>query len=195
MRMTLRDEESSLLAMSRKRVSGASAKVRQMEAFEAFYRSSFSSVLRASIAFCGDQDLAREATQEAFSRCLARWRRLHDKEWLEGWVMKASFNQCRGHWRYLRRERGIAERVMQPSGAYELGGADPELAAAIGALPSRQREAILLYYLADNSISGVATVMDLSEGAVKSHLFRAREGLKQRLAAKPASIEDTGGEE
>lgn len=194
MRMTLRDEESSILAMSSKTASGPFAKAREMEAFEAFYRGSFSSVLRASIAFCGDQDLAREATQEAFSRCLARWHRLHDKEWREGWVMRAAFNQCRRHWRYLGRERGIAERVTHPSGAYELGGADPDLAAAIGALPSRQREAILLYYLADNSIADVATVMDLSEGAVKSHLFKAREGLKRLLVAKRDFNQNTGGE-
>lgn len=159
---------------------------RDLRAFEAFYRASFESVLSASIAFCGDKELAREATQEAFSRCLARWARLSGRQWREGWVMKTAFNYCRRHLRRRRLQESIVKRSQGPR-SYDLGVPDSDLVAAIKRLPIRQREAILLYYIADHPVAAVAEVMGVSEGAVKAHLFKAREFLRQELTVNQSA--------
>ena len=44
-------------------------------------------------------------------------------------------------------------------------------------LPEPQRQVIVLYYWEDRSVTEVATILDLPEGTVKSHLHRARRAL------------------
>ena len=49
--------------------------------FEDFYESEHDHVFRATLAFCGDREVARDATQEAFARAYSRWRRLRKHDW------------------------------------------------------------------------------------------------------------------
>ena len=56
--------------------------------------------------------------------------------------------------------------------------------AALRALPTRQREAIVLRYYADLSEAETAELMGVSRGAVKSHTFRGMAALKQSLGAQ-----------
>lgn len=50
-------------------------------------------------------------------------------------------------------------------------------------LPRRQQQAIALHYVAQLSMAEMADVMGCSQGAVKSHLHRARETLRGPLSA------------
>jgi RNA polymerase sigma-70 factor (ECF subfamily) len=51
-------------------------------------------------------------------------------------------------------------------------------------LPDRQAQAVAHFYLGDRSVASVAEAMELSTGAVKSHLSRARETLARQLGLK-----------
>jgi RNA polymerase sigma-70 factor (ECF subfamily) len=51
----------------------------------------------------------------------------------------------------------------------------------IQALPEHYRTALTLYHLEGMSVQQVSAVMDNPEGTVKSHLYRARKKLKDRL--------------
>jgi len=51
-------------------------------------------------------------------------------------------------------------------------------------LPTRQRVAAALFYQADMSIHEISQIMGISEGAVNSHLNRARRTLKEVLEAR-----------
>ncbi|QDH70739.1 RNA polymerase sigma factor [Marilutibacter alkalisoli] len=55
------------------------------------------------------------------------------------------------------------------------------LAAALGGLPTRQREAFTLRVLEELDVATTARAMGCSEGAVKTHLSRAREALQRKL--------------
>jgi RNA polymerase sigma-70 factor (ECF subfamily) len=48
-------------------------------------------------------------------------------------------------------------------------------------LPDVQRTVVTLFYLEDKSVQDVAALLDLPEGAVKSHLHRARRALAEIL--------------
>ena len=57
----------------------------------------------------------------------------------------------------------------------------PEVVAALRELPERQREAIVLRYYGDLSEAEIASVMDISRGAVKSHDARGLAALRAAL--------------
>ena len=56
-----------------------------------------------------------------------------------------------------------------------------DLEAAIRRLARRQRQVIVLHYLADLSVEEIALVLDISAGSVKTHLRQARLRLQTRL--------------
>jgi DNA-directed RNA polymerase specialized sigma24 family protein len=62
-----------------------------------------------------------------------------------------------------------------------LPASDAEFWRAVRALPSRQAQAVALYYLEDLSIGQSAAVLDCAEGTVRGHLARARRTLARRL--------------
>ena len=57
-----------------------------------------------------------------------------------------------------------------------------EIRRAIAALPEKQRAAVLMHKYEEMEYSQIASVLECSESAVKSLLFRAYETLRARLA-------------
>ena len=146
--------------------------------FEAFYQSEFDDVFRGCVLMTGSREVAMDATQEAFTRAYVRWRRLSRHPWAGGWVMTTALNLCR------RRGRDPLPVGHGPEGtpAIAIPGPDRiDLQRGLRLLPYRQRQAAILHYLGDLSIASVAELMQISEGAVKAHLFEARRSLREAL--------------
>jgi len=57
-----------------------------------------------------------------------------------------------------------------------------EVRRAIAALPEKQRAAVLMHKYEEMEYSQIAKVLNCSESAIKSLLFRAYETLRARLA-------------
>jgi RNA polymerase sigma-70 factor (ECF subfamily) len=142
--------------------------------FEDFYAAEYGRVLASAYAFCRHREAALDATQEAFVRAFARWRRLEGEEWAGAWVTTTALNVLR------RRARKTPALVPEPapSGSGSLG---VDVLDALRSLPARQRQAAALFYVADLPIAVVARSMGLSEGTVKTHLSRARRALRASL--------------
>lgn len=68
-----------------------------------------------------------------------------------------------------------------PSRAHDGREAYRTLATALRELPRRQREAFTLRVLEDCDVATTARIMGCGEGAVKTHLSRARDALQRRL--------------
>lgn len=150
--------------------------------FADFYSASFPRVSAAVRAFCGDSDIAHEATQEAFACAYARWSRLEGTPWAHGWVTTTALNLSKRHFRQRARRPA-------PGGATSSPGPTSDrldLLAALRSLPERQRQAVVLHYLMDCRVATVADLMSLSEGTVKAHLHRARATLHDLLEVRHA---------
>ena len=63
--------------------------------------------------------------------------------------------------------------------------AHAEVLAAVRALPTRQREALVLRYYADLSEAEIAEAMGVSQGAVKSHTSRGLAALRRTMEHSP----------
>jgi len=68
-----------------------------------------------------------------------------------------------------------AERALMLNEAHQ------QMLARVRKLPEQQRWAVVFHYFEDLSVEGVAERLGCSEGAVKTHLFRARKALKKML--------------
>jgi RNA polymerase sigma-70 factor (ECF subfamily) len=58
------------------------------------------------------------------------------------------------------------------------------LGGLVATLPTEQRAAVTLYHLHGMTIEEVGETLGLPDNTVKSHLFRARKTLKERLLAR-----------
>jgi RNA polymerase sigma-70 factor, ECF subfamily len=150
--------------------------------FEGFYRAQYPQVYRATFLATSDREAAFDATQEAFKKAFARWRRLERHDWAGGWVMTTALNLCKKHGRRKGREvaSDSAPEIATPAPtAHRV-----DVSIALAALPARQRMATILFYIGDLPLPAIADAMGVSEGTVKAHLAQARTNLRGALEVR-----------
>lgn len=145
--------------------------------FADFYGAELPRVYRAAYLFTGDREAAFDVAQEAFARAYARWRRISRHDWAGGWVMTTALNLARRWFRGPRTEP-LPQEAAAPAGP---DGDRVDLVRALGRLPFRQRQALVLHYVGDLDTAAVAAVMEVSEGTVKAHLAQGRAALRRKL--------------
>jgi RNA polymerase sigma-70 factor (ECF subfamily) len=148
--------------------------------FVQLYQAEHDKVFRATWAFCGDREVAEDATQEAFVRALERWPRLREQPWVTGWITSTALNAARRLQRRRRWLHWVETAPVKAAMGVDAAGA-VELWQVVRALPRRQREAVTLHYLADLPVAEVARLMGCREGTVKAHLAHARKALRAQL--------------
>ncbi|MBM0259492.1 sigma-70 family RNA polymerase sigma factor [Micromonospora sp. 4G55] len=151
--------------------------------FDRFYAGHVDRVHRALALALGDPGLAREATDEAMARAYARWDRVSRLDNPAGWAFRVGLNWATSWWRKVRRERPPMADERHPA----VAAPDPAALAArtaLDRLPTSQRTVIVCRVLLDLSTAETATVLDLSEGTVKSRLSRGLAELRAALAEK-----------
>lgn len=144
-----------------------------------------------SIAYAttGDASLSEDVAQETF---LAAWNQQADiREQAKLKSYLASIARNLGRKAMRKAGRDVAE-AASPEPAEALDARAPldhvlrreelsQVYLALEGMPEPSREAFVLFYADGQSISGVATDLELSQSAVKQRLYRARESLKDSL--------------
>ncbi|MGD0594289.1 MAG: SigE family RNA polymerase sigma factor [Acidimicrobiales bacterium] len=134
-------------------------------------------------ALTGDEHGAVDLVQEAFARTWAKWDRIATYDDPEAFVRRVAFNLAKNQWRRVKR---TLLRASPPDRAEAT--ADPaehqDLVAALLTLSIHEREAIVLHYLAGQSIDEIAKDLSVPTGTVKSWLARGRVHLAQRLSVE-----------
>lgn len=146
--------------------------------FHQVYESAFPIVYRTAYRLSGRRDVAEEAAQEAFARAFARWGRLRGQPWIIGWLLTTALNIVR---RTAPRAPPSTSAHLEKTRNLDAVDDALDLWRAIGRLPTRQQEAVVLHYLADLPVSQTAAVMRCREGTAKAHLDRGRRRLAQLL--------------
>jgi RNA polymerase sigma-70 factor (sigma-E family) len=140
---------------------------------------------RVAYRILGDRGDAEDVAQEALARAAVRWARLADRP--EGWVSRVASNLAIDR---IRRRRRTPPRPIGPFGAVDPHiGERGDLVTALRRLPRRQREVVVLRFLADMSEAQVAREIGCSVGAVKSHSSRGLAALRRTLTE---TAEDDG---
>jgi RNA polymerase sigma factor (sigma-70 family) len=125
--------------------------------------------------------LAEEIAAETFTRAFDR-RASFDRSRGDArpWLFGIAANLMRRHWRAERRRLRAYERLDAPEQGLEAGERS-DLVAALDAIPANEREALLLFALADLSYQEIALALEVPVGTVRSRLARARDRLRKGL--------------
>ncbi len=136
-----------------------------------------------------------DVTQEAFLKAYRKLGNFDGRSSFYTWLYRIAANTAMD-WRKKERHRRHAPLPEGPEGedAVPAAGAGPELATtrrelarrideAIAALPARHHEILVLREIEGLSYEEIAERLGTSRGTVESRLFRARERLRERLAA------------
>ena len=98
------------------------------------------------------------------------------------YLYRSVLNQARSHHRSTLRRRIREMRAAQPDESVPVE-VDLDVLSAIDRLSVQQRASVVLTFWEDLTPAQVAARLDISEGAVKRHLARARSRLKEYLDA------------
>ena len=151
--------------------------------FEAFVNRHSARLVKSLALITLDRGLAEDAAQEAFLQLYLHWREVPGMRDPAAWLYRVGMNRCKNYRRAMSRTARLVERLGQSVDERTQGQWSPEagFVAIFQPLPKRQRAAVALHYLAGFSTSEIANTMGISEGAVGSHLHKARESLRKVL--------------
>lgn len=134
-----------------------------------------------------DRETAEEVVQDAFEGLYRNWSRLRDPDAAIGYLNRSVVNGSRSRVRRRITEKSFelpeagVERSAEATGID--GSRRDDLITAVRALPTRQREVMVLRYFLDLSEEEIARWLGVSTGSVKRHAFRATVTLQKRMEA------------
>ena len=157
------------------------------------YEASALSLIRMAYVMLGDLPSAEDVVQEAFCGLYRRWDRLASTDGALYYVRTSVLNGCRSTLRRQAVRRGfLQQRTLAdppPAASAEsvvLGGAErEEVIEALGRLPHRQREVLILRFYAELPDEQIGRVMGIRPGTVRSTAFRALDALGRALKETP----------
>jgi RNA polymerase sigma factor (sigma-70 family) len=145
----------------------------------------------------GNRNLAQELVQDALLQAYLSLDKLRDPTRFKSWLYGIVLNLCRND---LRRRKVIyfsleamlenwlddnfliAEQVLDPQQIAEQQEIYTELARAIQTLSDKNRSATILFYHEQLNLQEVANHLNISVGAVKGRLHKARSQLREQLS-------------
>ena len=135
-----------------------------------------------------DFHLAEDVTQEAFVQAFYDLPTLREPLAFPGWLRRIVFKQCdrltrRKHVTTVPLEEAsqVAAREMGPRQMLEDQERRAAVRSAINALPDREREVVLLFYIRDYSQQEVADFLQVPVTTINNRLHAARRQLKERM--------------
>jgi RNA polymerase sigma-70 factor (sigma-E family) len=156
------------------------------EAVDILFRTHGAALVRLAIVLLGDRADAEEVVQDAFVSLHRHWSGLRTHSSARAYLRAAVVNGCRSRQRRLVRIRTVTPRLVQlePASVEEQALTLDEatrVAAAVQALPMRQREVVVARYYLGLTEAQTAEMLSISLGSVKRHAHRALAALSQGI--------------
>jgi RNA polymerase sigma-70 factor (ECF subfamily) len=143
------------------------------EQFERLYTRAYG----VAYQLLGRRPEAEDVAQETLARCFVHWRKV--RGYAEAWVVRVAGNLAIDAWRRHHRTDGSFDDAS--ASAARTPGPDPQrvdLHRALSHLSRRQRDVLVLRFLADLPEAEVARALGCSVGAVKQHASRGLAALR-----------------
>lgn len=143
--------------------------------------------LKFAVRLTGDPDHAEEIVQEALVRVSKGWKSFRGESQFRTWLLRIVINVFRDHFSKRTIQESLSEdfadpKVNAPPTEALANELSQLIADCVSALPTRQREVLVLSSFEGLSPSEVAEVLRISEANVHATLHVARRRLKNDLA-------------
>jgi RNA polymerase sigma-70 factor, ECF subfamily len=153
----------------------------------ALYDAHVDRVYRLTFRLAGDDDLAREFTQDTFVRAFERLGSFRGEAklstWLHAIATTVALNGLRKVKRFHRRETGLDDAATVAAGGR---AAEPDLkrrlAQAIDGLAERYRAVFVMHDVEGYTHEEIGATLGIQTGTSKAQLSRARAKLRDALA-------------
>ncbi|MET8287248.1 MULTISPECIES: SigE family RNA polymerase sigma factor [Streptomyces] len=146
------------------------------EEFRRFMTGHWPRLMRTAFLLTGERHAAEDLAQSTMERVYAAWRRVGSADDPEAYVRRVMINtHARRHRRKLREflasrdDSDLVDEVADIDDRMAQVDDRRALLEALGHLPARQREAVVLRYWADLTETQTAEAMGCSVGTVKSN--------------------------
>jgi RNA polymerase sigma-70 factor (ECF subfamily) len=164
-------------------------------AWEEIVRRYRRKVFGIAYKFTGRYEESQDLTQEIFLRVFRSLDKFDRSADFGTWLYSVSRNHCIDHYRSGRREREVLIPYEHPLEEVASGRFDPHrrievmdkremLLEALGSLPEKLREAVVLRDIKGLSYQEIVERLKLPEGTVKSRINRGRLELGRTLLAR-----------
>jgi len=184
------------------------AKAGDLEAFRAIFDGHKLSVFRLAYDMTGNRHDAEDITQEVFIKAFRSLGQFRGDAKVSTWLYRITVNACfdyrsKKSWTAMKPTAGFEDRDLKPM-FHPHASQDPEASAegkvilqhieeALESLTPRERSIFVMRHYNDLSLKEIAVILRISEGTVKSMLFRALRRLQQKLEfyRKDLGLEET----
>jgi RNA polymerase sigma-70 factor (ECF subfamily) len=158
------------------------------------------SVYNLCYRMLGERTEAEDAAQETFLKAYLNLKRYDPERSFKTWLLTIASNHCIDRLRRRRMKWLSIDDQLPPNVSLRSDEPEPEDAMLftqrsqavqelLDKLAPDYRAAVVLRYWYDYSYLEIADILDTTESAVKSRLFRARQMLAEKL--KPQSAQET----
>lgn len=143
----------------------------------------------------GNAEDAGDLVQDTFLRAYSALASFRQDASFLTWLYKITSNLCIDHLRSRKSRSALSldaemEEGREPAASYRQASPEDTVVRdavkdvvhhAILNLPEKYRAVVVMRHLQEMSVEDIAVTLDLPTGTVKTHLFRAREMLRERL--------------
>ncbi|SEL72618.1 RNA polymerase sigma factor [Parapedobacter koreensis] len=140
-----------------------------------------------------DEESVKDVCQEVFIKVYKNLKHFKQESRLSTWIAQIAYTTSLDYLKSMMRRQAVTDQVddyqNKLAGEYHPGHALDQkemrtfILKMIDQLPENYRLVVSLFHIDDYSYQEIAQITGLSEGTIKSHLFRARKLLKEKLAS------------
>src|SRR5262249_23129633 len=162
------------------------ARTGDRRAFERLYREHAGRVYGLCLRMTRDAQLAEDCTQDTFINAWRALEKFETRSSLSTWLHRIAVNVSLAKRRKSGRVEPPPEEEEGEASAWTLETPVEvqEIESAIGELPERARDALVLHALYGYSHIEAAQMLGIAEGTCKAQLHRARKLLRVRLGVE-----------
>jgi RNA polymerase sigma-70 factor (ECF subfamily) len=158
-----------------------------VEAFQGIVLRWQRPLLNLAYRYCRDRGRAEEMAQEAFLRAFRKLSHWRQDAVFSSWLFALAANLYRSELRRIPVRTVPLDEILEPKDTrprqpgLEEEQRDRTLRDAVAKLPAKYRDAVIFFYFQEMDLDAAARSLGLSQGTLKSRLFRAREILRNKL--------------
>ncbi|WP_145047616.1 RNA polymerase sigma factor [Paenibacillus xylanexedens] len=152
------------------------------EAFVYVIRAVQQSLFAIARSIVKNNEDCADAMQETIAKAYSNVHTLKEPTYFKTWIIRILINECN---RIIRKRQRVSPvpydtRQISYTGDYE----QIELFEVIDQLEEQLQTIVMLFYIEDISVKEIAKLLHVSEGTVKSRLYRARQQLSELVLGK-----------